>query len=115
MRFLPTRLHGAIDYLWGVVLLVSPFALGFAGPARVIAWIFGAGAILYSLVTDYELGLVRVVPVPLHLGLDALAGGLLALSPLAFGLTGAPAWLFGCFGIFAVLASLVTRQAPAAA
>jgi hypothetical protein len=69
MRFLPTRLHGIIDYLWGAALLATPWLLGYADVAAATwtAVVFGLGAILYSAVTDYELGLVRLVPMPLHL------------------------------------------------
>ena len=75
MRFLPTRLHGVIDYLWGLALLATPWLFGFADvtAAKWLAVIFGVGAILYSAVTDYELGLVRILPMVLHLGLDGLA------------------------------------------
>ena len=64
MRFIPTRVHGAIDYLWGVALIASPWLLGFAtgGAAQWVAVAFGAGAILYSLVTVYELGVLRIIP-----------------------------------------------------
>lgn len=30
MKFIPTRVHGAIDYSTGFFLLVSPWVLGFA-------------------------------------------------------------------------------------
>jgi hypothetical protein len=30
MRFIPTRIHGAIDYLPGLALIIAPFVLGFA-------------------------------------------------------------------------------------
>jgi hypothetical protein len=74
MRFLPTRAHGVLDYLVGLLLVASPWLFGFAdGPAaaRGAPIALGAGALLYSLLTDYELGLLRVVPMPGHLLLDA--------------------------------------------
>ena len=41
-----------------------------------------AGAVLIgaSLLTDYELGVVRMIPMPVHLGFDVAAGLLLAVS-----------------------------------
>ena len=45
----------------------------------------GVSAILYSLMTNDELGLVPVLSMPAHLGLDAASGVLLAAS----------AWIFG--------------------
>lgn len=115
MRFLPTRVHGVIDYLWGIALIAIPFVAGFAEApfAKWIAIVFGAGAIAYSLVTDYEVGLVRLVPVPIHLGLDIVAGLALALAPWLIAAPDRARWTFVAFGLFAVVAGLVTRRAPA--
>jgi len=115
MRFLPTRVHGVIDYLWGVSLIATPWLFGFAngGAAQWVAIIFGVGAILYSLVTAYELGFLRVLPMELHLGLDALAGALLAVSPWLFGFAREVYLPHLLFGVFSVIASFITRTEPA--
>lgn len=111
MRFLPTRLHGAIDYLWGLALLATPWLLGYADvtAAKWLAVVFGVGAILYSLVTDYELGLLRLLPMPLHLVLDGIGGAFLAASPFLFGFADRVYLPHLLFGLFSVLASLITR------
>src|SRR5918997_4137842 len=111
MRVLPTRLHGVIDYLWGVALLATPWVCGFAdvAAAKWLAVVFGVGAILYSAVTDYELGLVRLLPMVLHLGLDGLAGAFLAVSPWLFDFADRVFWTHLAFGLFSVVASLITR------
>jgi hypothetical protein len=115
MRFLPARIHGVIDYLWGLGLLASPWAFGFAdgGAPQWVAVVFGVGAIAYSAVTDYELGLVRLVPIRLHLGLDEFAGALLAASPWILGFADRVYGPHLAFGVFAVVASLITRTEPA--
>ena len=43
-------MHGVIDYVLGVLLILAPFALGFAdnGPAQWVPITLGAAAILYS-------------------------------------------------------------------
>ena len=88
MSAIPTRIHGVLDYGTGLLLIGLPWLLGFArGGAE--SWVpvaAGASVIAYSLLTDYELGLVRRIQMPVHLWLDALGGVLLAMSPwlLAF-------------------------------
>ena len=114
MRFLPTRVHGAIDYMWGIALIAAPWLFGFAsgGAAQWVAILFGAGAILYSLVTVYELGLLRVIPMSMHLALDGVAGAVLAASPWLFGFSREVVWPHLLFGLFSVAASLITRTDP---
>lgn len=114
MRFLPTRLHGVIDYLWGLALLSTPWLLGFADvPAATwVAVVFGAGAILYSALTAYELGLLKILPMPMHLILDGIGGVVLAASPWLFGFADRVYLPHLLFGLFSVVACLVTRLEP---
>ena len=87
MRVISTRTHGVLDYLTGGALLSAPGLLGLKNApasARVLR-LAGGGAILYSLLTDYELGAVRLLPMPVHLAMDAASGALLGSSPWLFG------------------------------
>lgn len=58
MRFISTRVHGMMDYLMAILLMVAPWIFGFSdgGAAMWMPIILGAGVALYSLMTDYELG-----------------------------------------------------------
>lgn len=70
----------------------------------------GVSAILYSLLTDYELGLLRVVPFSFHLGLDIGSGILLAASPWLFQFA-ERVWIpHVVVGLFEILAGLMTRN-----
>jgi hypothetical protein len=111
MRFLPTRVHGALDYLWSVLLASAPWLFGFdrRGPEAWVAWAFAAGAALYSLLTDYELGAYPVFSVKTHLALDVVGGLLLAASPWLFGFADRVRAPHLAFGLFSVLAGLVTQ------
>jgi hypothetical protein len=84
---LSTRVHGFLDYAVGLLLIAAPWLLGFArgGAETWVPVAVGGGALLYSLFTDYELGLVRKIQMPVHLWLDGLGGLLLAVSPWLFG------------------------------
>ena len=114
MRFISTRVHGMLDYLMGVLLIAAPWLFAFArgGAETWIPVLLGAGALLYSLMTNYELGLIRRISMPVHLGLDAGSGAFLAISP----------WLFGfadfvwvphlILGLIEVASALTTRKTP---
>jgi hypothetical protein len=118
MRIIPTRVHGALDYLVGIVLIAAPWVLGFAdgGPEQWVPVVLGAGAIAYSLVTDYELGVARLIPMPVHLGLDLFSGVLLAASPWLFDFADEvwlPHVLIGLLEIGAVLTTHTAREPEA--
>ncbi|EJW11153.1 hypothetical protein A33M_3414 [Rhodovulum sp. PH10] len=103
-----------IDYVVGALLAASPYLLGFAdgGPAEFVPVALGLGAILYSAFTDYELGLIHAIPMPVHLGLDAASGVLLAASPWLFGFADQIFLPHLLIGLFEIVASLVTRTRP---
>lgn len=114
MRFLSTRVHGFMDYLMGVVLIAAPWVFGFAegGAETWVPVVLGIGAILYSMLTDYELGAVPLISMKAHLGLDALAGVLLIASPWLFGFAES-IWIpHVVLGALEVGAALMTQTTP---
>ena len=68
MRFLSTKAHGILDYLVGVILIAAPWILGFAynGAETWVPVILGAGAIMYSLLTNYEMGVSKTISMRTH-------------------------------------------------
>jgi hypothetical protein len=84
MKIISTRMHGVLDYLTAGALMVAPRALGWS--AGVTGMMTGAalGTIGYSALTNYELGLARVLPMRAHLALDALSAALFCGGPLLF-------------------------------
>ena len=114
MRFIPTRTHGVIDYLMGALLIVAPYLLGFADgtAAQWVPQAVGAALVGASLLTDYELGVVRVIPMPVHLGIDIASGALLAASPWLFGFSDRVFWPHLVVGVLEIGAGLMTRTAP---
>lgn len=86
MRIIPTSAHGSVDYSIGSVLIIASWLLRLpAGPADWVPVFVGVSVLCYSLLTDYELGMVRFIPMPIHLGVDVLAGAFLLASPWLFG------------------------------
>jgi drug/metabolite transporter (DMT)-like permease len=97
VSIIPTRIHGIVDYVVGIVLIAAPWIFQFndVSAAKWTAIGVGAAIIVYSLLTEYELGVVREIPMPAHLALDVVGGAFLALSPWLFGFhdDGTNAWL----------------------
>jgi hypothetical protein len=86
-RPIDATLHGVVDYNAGAVLLtVFPKAAGIEG-TRSARQIRTAAAIHagYSTVTDYPLGVVKLIPFQAHLALDAVGAIALAATPFVTG------------------------------
>jgi SPW repeat len=122
MRVIPTRVHGMLDYLAGVLLIAAPWIFGFADESTAATWIAvlaGIAMIGMSAMTDYEGGfLSRMIPMTAHLGTDVVLGIFLAVSPWLFGFAdeGTNAWLpFVAIGVLEVGTAAVTDPAPGAA
>jgi hypothetical protein len=114
MRFIPTRVHGMMDYLVGVLLIAAPWLFDFdrGGAETWVPVLLGASAIVYSLFTDYELGVVRRLSMPTHLMLDLGSGILLAASPWLFGFSDYVWEPHLIVGLIEIGTSLMTRRVP---
>lgn len=109
MRFIPTRLRGIVDYLVGLVMIVLPYLLGFDGTPQIALVILGVVVILYSFVTDYELGMVRFLRVRFHLFLDGLLGVGLLMFPSLFNLSFSSIWPIYVIGANALFFAATTQ------
>jgi len=114
MKLLSTRVHGIIDYLMGVLLILLPFIGGFAtgGAKQWVPIILGVAIIGQSLLTRYELSLVPVIPMSMHLMADIAVGILLAASPWLFGFAGTVYAPHLILGVMEIGVALITRATP---
>lgn len=114
MKLFNTRFHGTLDYLIGALLILSPWLIGFAGD-HISTWILvaaGAAVILYSLLTDYELGFIPEMSTRTHLILDGVVGTLLAISPWLFNFDELIYMPHLIFGLALMVVSVSTQTVP---
>lgn len=114
MKIIDTQTHGYMDYIMGIFLLVSPylFSLNPNAIESTIFYIMGATAIIYSLFTNYELGLLKLIPMKAHLVLDILSGILLAALPWLLGFADIVYKPHLVLGIIEIGAALLTISKP---
>jgi hypothetical protein len=114
MRFMSSKTHGVMDYIAGILLILSPWIFGFAtgGPAQTVPIVVGILIISMSLFTDYEAGAVKKISLNFHLGMDIIAGAFLALSPWLFGFADVIIWPHLLFGLLEIGAGLFTKKVP---
>lgn len=110
---LTTRIHGYIDYGLGLALLALPWVMGFGGStAGVVSMAAGVIALVLTLTTNFEAGIIKGVEVPVHLWMDGLLGLLLALSPWVMGFD-QTVWIpHVAAGVLLVIFALVTNTIP---
>lgn len=109
MRFIPTKIHGVADYIVGLLVIGLPYFFNLEG-ARV--WFFtvsGTAAIFYSLLTDYELGAIRVLRIRFHLLLDVVFGLIMLAAPLLLDLPRQASWTSYLIGALALLMVATTK------
>jgi hypothetical protein len=86
-RPVDSTLHGVVDYSAGTFLLTAFPKVAGIGGTRAARQIRTAGAIHagYSTITDYPLGIVKLLPYRAHLAIDALGALALAATPFVTG------------------------------
>ncbi len=111
MRMIETKVHGYMDYIMGALLILLPIIANWDlnSAQSLVPMILGFSAIIYSLVTDYELSVTNMISMKTHLTLDFLSGAVLAASPWLFGFADV-IWIpHVILGIVEIMASLMTK------
>jgi len=110
MKFISPKIHGIIDYLVVIFLLGSPTFFGFSGLVALFTYALGAVHLLLTILTNYPLGIVKIIPVTVHASIELLVG--VALIVLAYTLfadnAGGSKLYYVIFGTVVLLTWLVT-------
>jgi hypothetical protein len=85
MNLIRTQLHGLMDYLMALILLLPWITEhGTTSKDTIVFSAIGFSIITLSLITDYEFGLIKLVPMKVHLFIDVLLSLFIAAMPLLF-------------------------------
>jgi hypothetical protein len=110
MRPISSFVHGIIDYAAAVMLPVLPRQMGWGRCATNVIDISALMTAASSLMTKYELGVVRVIPFDWHLKLDAMQGGLfLSAATLLDEEHDDVRQCLAAYGAFCIATSLLTK------
>lgn len=114
MRFIPTRFHGILDYIVGIFMIIAPWVLDFSDndAATWAIVIAGVLVLLQTIMTDFEVGLIRRIPMKSHLTMDFILGLALAVSPWVLNFDERVYMPHLIIGVFSMLASLTTHRVP---
>lgn len=118
MKILSPRLHGYLDYLTVLIFLVAPTLVGLSGLPAMLAYTLAGVHLTMTLLTDFPMGAVKVVPMPLHGWVERVVGPTLVALPFLLGFSSdmkAMAFYIA-MGVTIIIVGLVTdyQGAPAA-
>lgn len=110
---IPTYVHAIGDYLTSTTAPYAARRLGVTPTTRRIVDGMAAVAGMQSLMTDYEGGALRVVPMRAHLASDmAMGAGLLSAAALMRRTPARDRQLLAGLGAFSIVYALMTRPQP---
>ena len=109
---LSRKAHGAIDYVFAVLVATSPWIFGFAHEqaAPQIALSCGIITAMYSLMTNYEMGLVPLIPFAGHRFFDFAVAFALAGASWHFKMRGTAAVVFTILGVIGIIAAAMSPR-----
>jgi hypothetical protein len=83
MKFISPKIHGIIDLLIVVFLLATPTVFNFTGYLIAFTYALACLQLLLVLLTNYPIGVLKVIPFFLHGSIEFIIGDVL----IAFGYT----------------------------
>jgi hypothetical protein len=112
---IPAFVHGLVEYGAAILFIVAPFLFEFdSDAATAISIVVGVALLIVAASTEGSTGLVRVIPVGIHVVLDLVVAGFLIAAPFLFGFSdeSAPTSFFIALGVVHLLMTIGTRFLP---
>jgi uncharacterized membrane protein (UPF0136 family) len=112
MMHISRKTHGILDYVFSVLFAASPWLFGFSDQPMAVelATISGVATALYSAVTNYEMGLIGLIPFSGHRFFDFLMALVVGGSMWHFNMKAPASIVFGILGVLFAFANILTRR-----
>ncbi|MES0810880.1 hypothetical protein ABLO27_15455 [Roseibium sp. SCPC15] len=91
IRFVTKTIHAYLDYPVALGLIALPMLLNLGQSNSLAFWLSvttGIAALILTVLTDHETGLIRVVPYSFHLIVDFAVGVVFLAAPFVLGFSG---------------------------
>ena len=106
LRIINPTLHGVADYTAAIGLIIAPFILDLGQTSIIALWFSvctGIVVLLTSLLTDYNLGAIKVIPFLAHLAMDLVFALTFMIIPFIWGFAGMDAIYYWFNAVMIVL------------
>ncbi|WP_158990837.1 SPW repeat protein [Mucilaginibacter sp. L196] len=113
--FISLSTYGVINWLAVVLLLGSPWALGFyklGGAALFLPLLFGWIEFIMAVFSNNKHGFIKQMPMEMHLFLDVIMGSFLLMSPFIFHFSDKVVWPQVLIGGLVFIAGAFTHKSP---
>jgi hypothetical protein len=81
MRLISPAVHGILDYVTVLYLILGPAVAGFEGTQRLFCYALAAAHLLLTLITRFRLGVLKTLPLPVHGAVELFVALLLLALP----------------------------------
>ena len=118
VRVVTKQMHAFLDYPVALSLLTVPFLLQLGSSNPLALWLavgVGVAALVLTVLTDHQLGVVRVLPYGFHLAVDGAVGVVFVLAPFALSFSGIDAWYYWLNGVAVLIDVGLHKPEPALA
>ncbi|MBN8879997.1 MAG: hypothetical protein J0I32_20800 [Sphingobacteriales bacterium] len=108
-----TRIHGLLDYIYAIALIVVLWVNNFSiyTDAPWVMLVAEICIVIFSLLTKYEKGYIRLISMKIHLWLDILVGALLIMTPYLLNFEQDAKLPYTVMGALIILLALLTKPA----
>jgi len=113
MKFVTKKIHAFLDYPVALALIGLPFVLGLGESNPLALYISvgtGIAALILTILTDHQTGLLPVIPYKFHLIVDFAVAVVFILAPFIFGFEGIDALFYWING--AAVLTVVSLHKP---
>lgn len=93
MKPISLTVHGVIDYLAVAIFALAPAMIGLSGWPAALSYALAGIHLLMTFLTNFPLGVIKVIPVTLHQWVERIVGPLLIILAFAV-MTGTNARVF---------------------
>lgn len=112
---IPVAVHGAVEYVVGVLFVAAPYLFDFHPTRATTASIaVGVVVLVVAAVSVGPTGLIDELPLSAHVALDYVLAVFLVAAPFLFGFSheGKPSAFFIVLGVAHLLITIATRFVP---
>lgn len=115
MKFVTKQIHAYLDYPVAAALIGLPFLLGLGSTnsfALLLSVLTGVAALVLTILTDHQLGILRVIPYKVHLMVDFAVAVVFILAPFLFGFEGIDAYYYWVNGVAVLVVVSLHKPEP---